>query len=214
MYSVRKKGQMETLKTIVSVVIAFIAILLLIKFGADIYKITEPSQGSKVSFEKLTNSIDILVNSESDVCHLTISFDDNEALAGFNSNEIWVSREGVIYDDEISRPINECPVDQSCIVVCDVGTFVGDDNCQGSSLLDYKSFEDVSRFEYIVDTLDAVPFLYYGSDGTVEQFSLRKLGSDENYIIRIYNTERKIDLDSKPCESLLQGIENNISLIR
>ncbi len=199
------RAQEDVLSTAIHIVIGLFVVIALITLGVKIYKLSEPGQGSKVSFDRMNEGIKTLLNApNTSVCHVTVSFASHEALVGFDRGNAWSTRAGWFFNDvEIARPVGKCPPQLgSCLALCNVGRYTGDHDCEGSQLYDSVIFENVSSFEYLADSSDPVPLWYYGSDGTVEQFSLRRIGTGAQTVVQIINSPTKVTVDSKPCETL------------
>ena|SRR3989344_3115055 len=209
-----RKAQENIVETVIYVVIGLVVILSLIVLGVQVYRLTQTSQGSKVSFDRLSDGIQVLIdNTNVTLCHVTVSFDDHEALVGFNQNEAWATRAAFLHTVELARPVEKCPVAASCLVLCNVGGYTEDTDCSESYLYDAQSYEGVKSFEYIFEFDNPVPLFYYGSDGTVEQVSLKKRGESGNYVIELHNTDQKLSVDQHSCEFYRtnQGLPTNIT---
>ncbi len=209
-----KRAQMsETMHTLMFGVLAIIALISLLALGVKVFSLMGSQQDSEKSFATLVEGVTNLVNHpNATTCHASISFRDHHALVGFGKGISKVMREGWIDNDEILRPISKCPMDSSCLLVCDVGGwYVGDNDCENYLLANAK-FKNVSSIDYVYDYGPASNLIYYGSDGPVEFVSLEKSGSLGDYSIRFYNRAEKISQDSKPCASL--NVEEDKGSIR
>lgn len=206
-----KKAQMsETMHTLMFGVLALIALISLVALGAKIFSLMGSQQDSEKSFGGIVEGVTNLINHpNATTCHTSISFRDNHALVGFGKGISRVMREGWLDNDEILRPSNKCPMDTSCILVCDVGKYTGDNDCE-SYLLASAKFKNVSSIDYVYDYSAPSNLIYYGSDGPVEFISLEKSGNQGDYSIRLYNRAEKISQDSKPCASLKLEEEKGI----
>jgi len=208
-----RKGQTRlTLNTIIYTIIALIGIILLLVLVSRIIGLTSSTQGSMASFKTLALGIDTLVeNPNATVCHISFGLEDNEALVGFNKGQSIIERGGLIINTKINRP-DKCHMLKSCLLLCDVGSYVGKEDCSGGSLIDLKDYEGVGSFDYISQSGDTSPLVYYGSDGGVEFLSIEKTGELGDYGIRIYNRPEKLTRDAKPCEAFMT--EENLAKIK
>jgi hypothetical protein len=205
-----------TLTTIIYLVLALIAIVILFTLGARIIDMLNSNQGSAVSFERLKLGVTLLVNNtEAEFCHIPFSLESNEALVGFDKGKSRpVEVAGWIDDDEIARPDKVCPLDKSCLALCDVGTWYTNDNdCKDAQLFDIETFDEVGSFEYLFNLERRVPLVYYGSGNKVEFFTLQKIGDPGSYTILIHDRDEIINKFSKPCEALAPEKEENIKTL-
>ena len=204
-FFLHSRAQEDVLSTAIHVIIGLFVVIALLTLGVKIYKLSESGQGSKVSFDRLSGGIKILLNApNTSVCHVTVSFASHEVLVGFDRGNAWGTRAGWLGNTvEIARPVGKCPPQLgSCLALCNVGGYTGDHDCEGSQLYDSVIFENVSAFEYVDDSSDPVPLWYYGGDGTVEQFSVRRIGTGTQTVVQVINSPTKVTVDSKPCETL------------
>lgn len=208
-----KKGVEDILRAVIYTVLALIVVIVLIVFGIQIYNAFHTPQGSMVSFEKLTDGIQILIdNPNASYCYEHFSIGSNELLAGFDKGSDRITRDAWIYD-RVYRDTKKCPMQESCLTLCDVGQVMNEDDCREKALEDFKSFPQVQRFEYVKDPRDYVfgqakdygPLLYFGA--TVESFMLVQSGEANKSIITIIPIYPGADFglnNTKPCGSLKQ----------